>query len=195
MKGTNCNNADGKTINYLDRHEVECSAKERITEFRFTNHEANSGVGRCDGRFFQYVYTCTEDSGAEGEEMEVEGGCQDWRVRQNHAQGGTDEWLDRHHPFCGDGYALKEFHFARGNCGSSEMRYKWLCAPVTMPRPSPKRVLNTGCHQLRHEKLQYLDRQKVQCGDQLLQGFRVTQTTEDGVTCGGNDMTITYHCI
>jgi hypothetical protein len=176
---TSCTDMVGKELEFLDRQDVACGGDEALASFTVV------GAG-CTGNQKRYKMTCAEvPLQPSREEMS---GCTDM-------EGKNLEYLDRQNVMCPPGEAMTSFTVTREGCGEGDMRYKLECAPLVgstfaFHAATASNEL-TGCARMDGQKLEYLDRQNLQCPDgKVLNSFRVVR---DG--CGGEDMRYSFVCI
>merc|ERR1719502_1618834 len=169
---------DGKTLEYLDRQHVACGGDEAFVSVAVTR----SG---CSGNQMRYRFGCTEVP-AQSSRQEMSS-C-------SPMDGNDLQYLDRQNVACGTGEAMTSFVVTREGCGGNDMRYKYECASLVGMTSAFALATSsneqTGCNTMDSEKLQYLDRQNLQCPDgKLMTSFRVVRTG-----CGGQDMRYAFSC-
>jgi len=131
---------------YLDRHEVLCPKGTAMTYFHL---ERNSGYNK-----LRYKYRCCS----------VKDTCesQSTPTAFNSDGGGNTVYLDRHQPNCGDKGLISYMHFDRSK-DLKKVRYEITCCGVKSQTTCY--TANTAFTTDGGGKVEYLDRQTVNCKD------------------------------
>lgn len=169
---TPCNEIDGKQVQYLDRHAVNCGSAQALVSFGMTRQG-------CSGINQHYSYAC-QDANFTGS-----------RVAYSPCQLGwaqSIQYLDRHDARCNPGEAIQAFHLGKNGCGGNDMKYAITCARYEGYDKS--RVAYTPCNYFVGDDLAYLDRHGVVCGaGEYLEQFQMISGCPNG-----NDRRFMYNC-
>jgi len=173
---TSCQYARGQKLEYLDRqHLTAYPGGDSLKGFQFT------GSG-CSGNNMRYAQWSIATPKPQLSAQKKETKCTPFVGKQV-------EYLDRQWPNCGNSGTITDFKVT--GCGGGNKRYTYKCNQFN-PKYVGKRVWHhTNCGLARHQDLQYLDRQYVQCpSNTALSEFGLT-----GQGCGGNNMRYSYACL
>ena len=120
-KKTSCHKVDGKRLQHLDHHKIDCGDSQAVLSFKMT------GSG-CSRKKKRYKYTC--GATAYSTAITKKTGC-------NAIDGKKLEYLDRHKMSCGDGQVLQSFHMTGEGCSGNKKRFTYKCATIVGPTPAP----------------------------------------------------------
>merc|ERR1712167_55929 len=171
-----CQDSRGKRLEFLDRqHLVASPGADSLKGFHLTGSGCNGNQMR-----YQQWSIATPKPSTTAQKKETK--CTPFNGKQV-------EYLDRQWPNCGNTGTIRAFKVT--GCGGSNKRYTYECNQFN-PKYVGKRVWHhTPCALARHQDLQYLDRQNVQCP-------KNTALSEFGLTgqgCGGNNMRYSFACL
>ena len=98
----------------------------------------------CSGPTTAGLVTAASSASVSEETSWVVGGMPDGYDAQSgctDADGRGILYLDRHSMECDAGFAIRKFHFARGDCTGPSMKFHYVCAripaPALPPPPAP----------------------------------------------------------
>jgi hypothetical protein len=162
---TGCSRAQGKRLEYLDRHDVKCPTGSFMDSFKFTP----AGCRRND---FRYEFGCTDVVQKYG--LWDGRTCKNYRTGGNEINGQTLQFLDRHEVKCGAHKGLVQFKLRSGH---KDGRYEFRCCGLANNRPlwtHRCKLRWTSCSEGAYKGLEYLDRHNMQCGrDEVITSFQV----------------------
>lgn len=166
---TGCNEWGGKTLEYLDRHAVECGPS---TDAKFLNAWHSTG---CGGGNQQIDYKCASvDWGFDSSS------CVDLDTGGNEIGGKDMAYLDRHDINCPAGKALKRWHLS-----GDRIWYK--CCDIPGYQPLDCYEWRTQCDL--KGNLEYFDRYRLNCG-----GDGRVMTRWAFKQCGGGPTRFDFRC-
>jgi len=172
---TGCNVLRAHTLEFLDRHNVQCAADENLTGFHVKQDS-------CGGENMRFLYSCKKAK-FDGEAVERRTSCTNMKGRKL-------EYLDRQTDFkCSEGEVLKGFQLTKGSCSGRDMQFKLTCQKLQKANGSVTK--QTDCGLIRGETNEYLDRHPLSCPDnKALSSFRLVKNG-----CSGNDRKFEYTCL
>jgi len=174
---TQCQYAEGDSLEYLDRHDVTCP------DGSFMNSYGLVYTG-CENSTYKYKYSCKKDAASLTE-------IPAYQATQCHgALGEGAEGLALHHVYCdGQDHALRAFRFV--TCGYDKFMYKFTCVKATPTESRLKlKKYKTECDNTNKHQIQYLERHHTVCDQGMLKGFRLMK----GDCNGKDEMQIQYTC-
>jgi hypothetical protein len=106
----------------------------------------------------------------------------------SHMRGQNLQSLDRHNLKCAHNEVMVSFKLQ--HCSGNDWKYTYKCAKIS-DSSLPRKEVTTGCNVAADHKIEYLDRQNVNCPkNYAMNGFLFTR---DG--CSGNQMRYKFTCI
>lgn len=166
QQGTTMSDMGKGTINYLDRHTMDCSNK-ALNELHYQKNTA--------GDKFQMQYTC-----ASGGKL---GTLSDKVTDLNDTGNWNTGFLDRHNADCGVGNVMTKLHL---NTNNDKMQWAYTCAPSIQ---NTCRQISTDMSDDGGGNSMYLDRHDIKCNsNEALQQLQLVRNPE------GNKYQFKYTC-
>lgn len=171
---TSCNVIGGVTLEFLDRHNINCGDN---TDARLIAQWQQTPNGCSNPGDQKYVATCASvDHGFDSSS------CVGYNTPANEVVGKDMAYLDRHNVNCPAGKGMKKWHL-------NNHKIDFTCCDIPNYQPFECYEYSSQCDS--RGNLEYMDRYNINCGRD---GMVLTRWYASGQNCPGGQTRFAYNC-